>query len=144
MAGVPYSDADLQYMLNNNLNSPEQIAWAKGKIKEEKLPNTTASHSYIKNAAGSYAGDLARATGLKENVAIDGTITFQGTSDLKGTNKDTLQGIAQNPKYRMEDLARDVWNSRPADESPEQKDAVVQRELKEWYQRNVKEETKSI
>ena len=41
----------------------------------------------------------------------------------------------------MEDLARDVWNSRPADESPEQKDAVVQRELKEWYQRNVKEET---
>ena len=58
LAGVPYSDADLQYMLNNNLNSPEQIAWAKGKIKEEKLPNTTASHSYIKNAAGSYAGDL--------------------------------------------------------------------------------------
>ena len=135
-AGVDYSPEDLDKLLAKGYNSGAKIAEARKLIADKKLPSTSTSRLFINNSVTDYSTSLARGTGLTFTLK-DNQVVMEGTSKLTGISKEQLKGTVRTLNTQMNNLAVDVYNSLPTSMDEKEKDQIVKRELREWYQQNV-------
>ena len=117
-AGVDYSNADIDGLLGAGIIDGQTAKRAKELIQDKNLPATSIAKLYVNNSVAEYSNNLAGDTGLV--FKVEGSqVIMEGTSKLTGLSKEQLKGVAKTLNFQMNQLAIDVYNSRPASESDE-------------------------